>query len=76
MVYLDYAANNKTFKEVLDIYYEETLKDFANPNSSHKLGTDLKEKIDKASENIASYFNATKDEIIYTSGATERFKSW
>ena len=71
MVYLDYAANNKTFKEVLDIYYEETLKDFANPNSSHKLGTDLKEKIDKASDNIAKYFNATKDEIIYTSGATE-----
>ena len=71
MVYLDYAANNKTFKEVLDIYYEETLKDFANPNSSHKLGTDLKEKIDKASDNIAKYFNASKEELIYTSGATE-----
>ena len=71
MIYLDYAANNKTFKEVLDIYYNETLNDFANPNSSHKLGSELKEKIDKATEHIASYFNASKDEIIYTSGATE-----
>lgn len=71
MIYLDYAANNKTFKEVLDIYYNETLNNFANPNSSHKLGFDLKEKIDKSTERIASYFNASKEEIIYTSGATE-----
>ena len=42
MIYLDYAANTPIEKEVLDTYYQATMKYFANPNASHTLG--LKQK--------------------------------
>ena len=71
MVYLDYAANSPVDIEVLDYYYSITKKYFANPNSNHKLGKNAKELIDKATKNIASKLGVDKDEIIYTSGATE-----
>ena len=71
MVYLDYAANSPVDKEVLDTYYDASLKYFANPNSVHKLGLEAKNVIDEASKNIAKNLNVLPEEIIYTSGATE-----
>ena len=43
MIYLDYAANTPIEKEVLDTYYQATMKYFANPNASHTLGLQAKE---------------------------------
>lgn len=71
MVYLDYAANTPVDKEVLDLYYDTTLKYYGNPNSNHKLGKEAKNLIEKSTENIANNLNVLKEEIIYTSGATE-----
>lgn len=71
MIYLDYAANTPIDKEVLDYYYEISQKYYGNPNSNHKMGLMAKEVIDKATENIAKKFGVSKEEIIYTSGATE-----
>ena len=71
MIYLDYAANTPVEDEVLNAYVEATKKYVANPNSSHPLGVEAKEKIDEASNHIASYFNTTKESVIYTSGASE-----
>ena len=71
MIYLDYAANTPIDKEVLDYYYEISQKYYGNPNSNHKMGLMAKEVIDKAMENIAKKFGVSKEEIIYTSGATE-----
>lgn len=71
MIYLDYAANTPVDKEVLDYYYEISQKYYGNPNSTHKIGRNAKEVIDKATENIAKKFGVSKEEIIYTSGATE-----
>ena len=71
MIYLDYAANSPVDKEVLDVFNEATIKYFANPNSFHRLGVEAKEAIDNASKNIAKYLGVNKDEIIYTSGASE-----
>ena len=71
MVYLDYAANTPVDKKVLDLYYETTLKYYANPNSFHKLGKQAKKLIDDCTENIAKNLNILSEEIIYTSGATE-----
>ncbi|MBE6158457.1 MAG: cysteine desulfurase [Firmicutes bacterium] len=71
MIYLDYAANTPIDKEVLDYYYEISQKYYGNPNSVHKIGRAAKEIIDKATENIAKNFGVSKEEIIYTSGATE-----
>lgn len=71
MVYLDYAANCPVDKRVLEDFNLNSILYYANPNSAHKLGLEVKEKIDEVSEYIAGIFNCNKDDIIYTSGATE-----
>ena len=71
MIYLDYAANTPVDKDVLNYFYDISIKYYANPNSMHKLGIEAKNIIDNATESIANYFNISKDEIIYTSGSTE-----
>ena len=71
MIYLDYAASTPVDKEVIDLYYDVTSKYFANPNSNHKLGREALQVIDKSTCEIASLLGVLKDEIIYTSGATE-----
>lgn len=71
MIYLDYAANAVVDKRVLDAFNEATLKYFANPNSTHKLGIEAKNRIDEASKNIAKNLGVDSDELIYTSGASE-----
>lgn len=71
MIYLDYAANSPTSKEVLDVFYETTLKYIGNPNSSHKLGRQAKELLDNSTKRIAELLKVKESEIIYTSGASE-----
>ena len=71
MIYLDYAANAVVDKRVLDAFNEATLKYFANPNSTHKLGLEAKNRIDEASKNIAKNLGIDSEELIYTSGASE-----
>lgn len=71
MIYLDYAAATPVDSEVLDLYYNTTKKYYANPNSSHKLGVESRELIDKCTKDIASLLKVFPEEIIYTSGASE-----
>lgn len=71
MVYFDYAANSPVDKEVLDVFYDTTLKYYANPNAIHKLGLEAKELLDTCTSSIAKNLNVLPEEIIYTSGATE-----
>ena len=71
MIYLDYAANTPIDKKVLDYYYDISQHYYGNPNSTHKVGRYAKDIIDNATDNIAKKFGVSKEEIIYTSGATE-----
>ena len=71
MIYLDYAANTPVEEEVLEEFIKITRKHIANPNSTHKIGKEAKQIIDDASKNIAKYFKCKKENIIYTSGASE-----
>ena len=71
MIYLDYAANTPVDEHVLKSFINATTKYIANPNSSHSLGLEAKSVIDECGYNIASYFNVSKDSIIYTSGSSE-----
>lgn len=71
MIYLDYAANTRVDKEVLDLYYNTALNNYGNPNSNHKFGKQSKELIEEATKKISKYLNIEPEEIIYTSGATE-----
>lgn len=76
IIYLDYASNTPVDTEVLDIFEETTIKDYANPNSTHELGKKVKEKIDIATNNIIKMFQEKTSisddmELIYTSGSSE-----
>ena len=75
-IYLDYAANTPVDKQVLDVFNENTLKYFANPNSTHNLGKEANKKIEETTKNIMELLhkNTKLDEdteIIYTSGSSE-----
>ena len=75
-IYLDYAANTPVDKQVLDVFNENTLKYFANPNSTHNLGKVANKKIEETTKNIMELLhkNTKLDEdteIIYTSGSSE-----
>lgn len=71
MVYLDYAANCPVDKRVLEDFNLNSILYYANPNSSHKLGKEAKEKIDEVSKYISDIFMCNIDDIIYTSGSSE-----
>lgn len=75
-IYLDYSANTPVDNEVLKVFQDSTIKYFANPNSTHKLGIEANEKIDESTNKIIDLFkeytNIKDDlEIIYTSGSSE-----
>ena len=71
MIYLDYAASSPVDQDILKQFYDISLKYYANPNSNHKLGFESKELIEKSTMSIANELGILKEEIIYTSGATE-----
>jgi len=71
MVYLDYSATTPVNKEVLDTFNKITEDFFGNANSIHKLGIKSKKLIDEATIQIAELLKVKKEEIIYTSGASE-----
>ena len=65
MIYLDYAANTPIEKEVLDTYYQATMKCFANPNASHTLGLQAKEVIDQTTKHIAEQLHVLPEEVLF-----------
>jgi len=71
MIYLDYAADTPTSKEVLDTFVAMQASYIANPNAAHKLGQHAKEKLQEVTTHIAMQLGVKTEEIIYTSGATE-----
>ena len=70
MVYLDYSATTPVDDEVMNSFIKSS-KFFANPNSLHKLGVDAKNLIDASTSQIANLLGVKKNEVIYTSGASE-----
>ena len=68
--YLDYNASAPILKDVKD-YIVSTLDIVGNPSSIHHAGRKAKKIIEKSREQIASFINTEKENIIFTSGATE-----
>lgn len=71
MIYLDYAANTPVDPEVMNSFVKASLSYIGNPNSTHPLGKEAKERFDEITENIAKLLEVKPTEIIYTSGASE-----
>mgnify|MGYP001298555480 FL=1 len=65
MIYLDYAANTPIEKEVLDTYYQATMKYFANPNANHTLGSQAKEVIASSTKHIAEQLHVLPEEVLF-----------
>ena len=71
MTYLDNAATTKVDKNVINAMSEVMCEGFGNPSSVHAFGRKAKTYLDKARQQVATLINAQKDEIYFTSGATE-----
>ena len=70
-IYFDNSATTPLAEEVLSTLTESLKADFANPSSIHRLGKQVKKKIEEARKFIAESINAEPEEIIFLSGATE-----
>ena len=70
-LYLDYAATTPLNEEVLEEMLPFLKESFGNPSSLYFLGQKAKKAIETAREKVASFLNAKKREIIFTSSGTE-----
>ncbi|NJX15629.1 cysteine desulfurase family protein [Tamlana crocina] len=70
-VYFDNAATTLIRDEVIKGMVEVMNGNYGNPSSSHSFGRSSKVLIEKSRKAIASHFNVSASEIIFTSGGTE-----
>ena len=71
-IYLDCAAGVSVDSRVLEAMKPYFTEAFGNPSSVHSLGQEAKEAVEEARKRVTDLIGAeTRDEIIFTSGATE-----
>src|SRR5210317_90211 len=70
-IYFDNAATTAVRHEVVEKMAEVLQTNFGNASSSHSFGRSSKAIIEQCRKNIASHFNVSAAEIIFTSGGTE-----
>jgi cysteine desulfurase len=70
-IYLDNNATTRLDGRVLDAMLPYFTDLYANANSSHLAGLEIQEAIENATWQTATLIGAKKEEIIFTSGATE-----
>lgn len=70
-IYFDNAATTQIRDEVIDSMTNVMKKNYGNASSSHSFGRTSKSLVEEVRKNIASQFNVSAGEIIFTSGGTE-----
>ena len=70
-VYMDHASTTPLDPAVLEAMLPYMKGDFGNASSVHRLGRAARGAIEDSRAQIAGLLNATSEEIIFTSGATE-----
>jgi cysteine desulfurase len=70
-IYLDNAATTAIRPEVIARMTQVLQDNFGNASSTHSFGRSSKALLEQCRKNIASYFNVSAAEIIFTSGGTE-----
>lgn len=71
-VYLDCNATSPLEPEVREIMFRYFTEDFGNEGSrTHEFGSRAKQAVQKARDQVAAVVSAKRDEVIFTSGATE-----
>lgn len=71
MIYLDYNATTPIDKAVADAMIPFLYGNFGNPSSVHELGVIAKNASETARESVAKLLNASANEIVFTSCASE-----
>jgi len=69
--YLDYQSAKPVDLRVIEAMTPYFYDKFGNPSSLHKIGDEATKVLEESRQTIANFINAEKDEIIFTSGATE-----
>lgn len=70
LIYLDHNATTMIDPEVAK-QIEACMDIFGNPSSSHILGKEAKNSLEKARQDVAELIGAKSSEIVFTSGGTE-----
>jgi cysteine desulfurase len=71
-VYLDCNATTPLDPEVREVLFRYLTEEFGNEGSrTHEYGSRAKQAVQKARDQVAAVVGAKRDEIIFTSGATE-----
>ena len=70
-LYLDYVSTTPLNKEVFNMYNELLSKYYANSDSLHDLGTEVRKLQEKSRHQIADLLKVKNDEVIFTGGASE-----
>jgi cysteine desulfurase len=71
-VYLDCNATTPLEPEVRDILWQYLTDDYGNEGSrTHEFGARAKQAVQKARDQVASVVAARREEVLFTSGATE-----
>ena len=71
MIYLDYTAHMPPSEEALQALYQAERFCVGNANAHHAAGETARQQMNAAHEKTASLLAVLKDEIIFTSGASE-----
>jgi cysteine desulfurase len=72
ILYLDYAASTPLRPGALQVLETSMKEDFANPASAHRLGRDLRRRIETCREKFLEFLGAGEgDKLIFTGSATE-----
>ncbi|ABQ26650.1 cysteine desulfurase DndA [Geotalea uraniireducens] len=71
-IYLDCNATTPLDAEVREVMLRYLTEDFGNEGSrTHEFGARAKQAVQKARDQVAAVVSAKRDEVIFTSGATE-----
>lgn len=69
--YFDNAATTKPDPKVIEDIIYSMEHDWYNPSANYQFAKNVRDKVEKAREQIADYINCSPEEIYFTSGATE-----
>jgi len=70
-LYFDYNATTPTHPQVIEVMLPYFNEHFGNPGCTHSYGLSAQKAMQKARQQVADLINASFEEIIFTSGATE-----
>jgi len=70
-IYLDHSATTPPLAEVVALYADRLLNDYANPSSVHQMGQRASKGLNQSLERLARTLDCKPDEIIVTSGGSE-----